>query len=341
MKPKWMAWEFWPYPVFYTPLYFHILFLAIRYRSLGVFLAVNPALFLGGFVEYSKWEVYKNLPQSKIPLTRLLPQAPTKREWQGILKEMELTYPLILKPDVGERGFGVKVIKSEEEAFRYFQDFSQNILVQEYIHAPEEWGVLVEKDPRTGKVQITSLSHKEIPFVLGDGSTELKTLMKAHPRYRVHQKRMEEYLQGELKRIPPREERVYLTEPVGNHCRGATFLSKQEFISPKMEEVFSRILSQFPGLYFGRFDVKCDSWKSLEQGDFSIIELNGAASEPAHIYDPQGKLLEAYRFLFRQWSTIARIGHYNRIKGAAVPGIKTIFKHILKHNKRIKEGPHD
>jgi hypothetical protein len=45
------------------------------------------------------------------------------------------------------------------------------------------------------------------------------------------------------------------------------------------------------GFYFGRLDVMYNTVEELEQGiNFSIVELNGAASEPTHIYDPKHSL---------------------------------------------------
>jgi hypothetical protein len=33
-------------------------------------------------------------------------------------------------------------------------------------------------------------------------------------------------------------------------------------------------------------DVMYNSFAELENGNFFVVELNGAASEPTHIYDP-------------------------------------------------------
>ncbi|MEP6475261.1 MAG: alpha/beta fold hydrolase, partial [Gemmatimonadota bacterium] len=53
MVSKWRRlthWEFWPMWAFYPPIALYVLYLAVRYRSLTLFTAVNPAIPGGGFV---------------------------------------------------------------------------------------------------------------------------------------------------------------------------------------------------------------------------------------------------------------------------------------------------
>ena len=45
------------------------------------------------------------------------------------------------------------------------------------------------------------------------------------------------------------------------------------------------------------------------------MELNGAASEPAHIYDPNMSLLKAYRHLFAHWQRLFEISIENHHNG--------------------------
>lgn len=88
--------------------------------------------------------------------------------------------------------------------------------------------------------------------------------------------------------------------PFGNHNRGALFLSRNEFISDKLEKVFNDLLNNIDGFYFGRLDIRFNTFEELEQGkNFSIIELNGAISEPTHIYDPKHSFWFGQRGIFR------------------------------------------
>jgi hypothetical protein len=61
------------------------------------------------------------------------------------------------------------------------------------------------------------------------------------------------------------------------------------------------------------------------------VELNGAAAESTNIYDPDGSLLSAYRWLFRQWSIAFAIGDANRRAGAQVTSISRLARLVFVH----------
>jgi hypothetical protein len=67
-------------------------------------------------------------------------------------------------------------------------------------------------------------------------------------------------------------------------------------------------LSKIEGFYFGRLDIRFNTFAELEQGiNFSIIELNGVKSEPSHIYDPKYSFLVGQREIFRHQKIIRKI----------------------------------
>jgi hypothetical protein len=76
------------------------------------------------------------------------------------------------------------------------------------------------------------------------------------------------------------------------------------------------ISSSIPGFFIGRYDVRYESVQELRSGQFTIIELNGAASEATSIYDEKTSIWQAYRTLYRQWELVYRIGAMNRRRGA-------------------------
>ena len=45
------------------------------------------------------------------------------------------------------------------------------------------------------------------------------------------------------------------------------------------------------------------------------MELNGAGSEPAHIYQPGFPLLKAYKVLFSHWKILYQISKINHLNG--------------------------
>ena len=69
-------------------------------------------------------------------------------------------------------------------------------------------------------------------------------------------------------------------------------LYSEKKLTEKLEKTFDKILSHINGFYYGRLDIRYEKFEDLENGlNFSIIELNGAMSEPTHIYDPKHSFL--------------------------------------------------
>src|SRR5690606_31094899 len=142
---------------------------------------------------------------------------------QSALQQIGLTYPFIAKPDQGERGSGVQVIRCEESQRLYCEESTGiPFLVQEYAPGPEEWGVFYIRLPSEKKGYIFSITIKEPTCVCGDGVSTLRSLILNDPRARymarVFLMRHHEHLDD----IIPANERVKLVE-AGNHCQGTIF----------------------------------------------------------------------------------------------------------------------
>ena len=98
--------ENWPMPIFYTPIFFYYLYNSLKYRKLNYFTVVNPALDTGGMCGFSKYESFKLLPPEVVPATILLENESYSESQIGdLLDKYNLSFPLIVKPDQGERGF--------------------------------------------------------------------------------------------------------------------------------------------------------------------------------------------------------------------------------------------
>jgi hypothetical protein len=63
----------------------------------------------------------------------------------------------------------------------------------------------------------------------------------------------------------------------------------------------------FEGLNFGRLDVKAESLEALKQGNFLLLEINGAKAEPVHIYDPQMSIYKIMSDIRFHWNTLFHI----------------------------------
>jgi hypothetical protein len=76
------------------------------------------------------------------------------------------------------------------------------------------------------------------------------------------------------------------------------------------------ICREIPDFYFGRLDIKYQSRELLEEKkSFCIVEVNGAGSEPTHIYDPRHSLFFAWKEIIRHLDYLYRISRENHRRG--------------------------
>jgi membrane protein DedA with SNARE-associated domain len=313
-------WEFWPAWVVNAPVVVWIAILAIRHRSLTVFTAANPGIADGGFVGESKSAILASLPQEWVmpwaaidrgngdTETRLaqLRSAMSARSWR---------FPLVFKPDQGERGVGVRWIADEQAARQYLAAEPRTVIVQVPHDGPFEAGLFYIRHPHDARGRLFSVTDKRFPIVTGDGRSTLAELIHRHPRYRLQASVFLTRHADRLDRIPAMGESVRLAN-AGNHAQGTEFLDGAHLITPALEMRIDDIARRIDGFYFGRFDVRYHDRQAFMEGrDFAIIELNGVSSEATHIYDPSRSLLGAWATLITQWSLAFTIGAAHRARG--------------------------
>lgn len=336
--PKWLKWEFWPFEVFYLPVAFLVMVHALRARTLAYFTLANPGMRMGGFSSYSKYEILSQLSSKYLPKTILFDGVPALPKLLAQMQAASISFPIILKPDAGERGWKVEKITDEAKAAIYLQDAPQQLLLQEYIDLPEEYGVMYYRYPDAKSGRINSLMKRQFLSVTGDGQATLLELFQQNERCLYHLDRMKQKYRNELHRILPEGE-LKVLEEIGNHNRGTTFIDAHSLISDELITAFDNAGSTLHEFYFGRFDVRTASFEELIKGNFKVIEINGANSEPAHIYDPDMSLLKAYGDLFRHWNIMFRISMQNRRRGFHAPTTGALYKVVRQHLKEKKAHP--
>lgn len=325
-------WEFWPMWAFYPPVVCYIAYLALKHRSLTLFTACNPAIPASGFVGESKSQILEGLRHAAdfIPRHQLLPAAAADRVAQAkaFLQAHQLTYPVILKPDAGERGNHVRVIRSDEDLAEYFRTFTHDTIVQEYA-VGDEFGVFYYRYPNEARGHIFSITEKKFPVVTGDGKSTLEQLILNDERA-VCMAQFYCDKQGErLYDVPRAGEQIQLVE-IGAHSKGTIFLDGTHYQTDALAAAIDRICCGFDGFYFGRFDLRVPSLEALQQGrDFKIIELNGVTSEATSIYDPKNSVFEAYRVLFAQWRIAFEIGRQNCARQHPPVSLRALVSLIL------------
>jgi hypothetical protein len=334
---KLFKWEFWPTWLFYLPVYVVYLWYSLRARTIMFFSASNPGMFMGGFVDYSKYDILKKIPQTVVPKTFLIEENDTQPQIiHTHLQNNDIDFPFILKPDRGERGFAVEKIDNREELENYLKKFRTRLVMQEFATQKLEYGVLYYRMPDEARGNISSVVQKVMPHIIGDGVSNLDSLLKTTERTSYFYKELSKAYKHRLNEIPENGKELILSD-IGNHCRGATFYNCNHLINERLIDTFDKLSKQIEGFYFGRYDIKADSEEDLYNGVFKIVELNGANSEPAHIYDPQMPLFKAYGFMFRHWKTIFRISVKNHKKGVPYMPMKEGIAITRNYFKRRKE----
>jgi hypothetical protein len=322
-------WEYWPWYIFYIPVFGYWLWLGLRARTIFFFSAANPSMRYGGIMGASKKEIMDGIPSQYHPKTVLLDKNASTEDLEQRMSAAGLTYPIILKPDIGERGFKVALISNATESADYFQEAKTDVLVQEYLDLPLELGVFYHRQPNQQRGAITSVVIKEMLTVQGDGQQTLKELIQRKPRAKMQLKRLEAVFADKLFDIPEMNQQVLL-EPIGNHNRGTAFLNGKHLINDQLVDVFDNISHQIDGFYYGRFDLRCQNVEALYSGDIKIMELNGAASEPAHIYSPNFPIMEGYKSLFSHWKLLYNISIANHKLGVPYMSIRSGLEAITK-----------
>ncbi len=309
---KLFNWEYWSFNTIYTPLYPYWFLLSAKARSFFFFNASNPTIDFGGFVLEKKSDIYNILPQAYFPKTLLIPPHTNSNRIQLMIASRGIQFPAIVKPDIGGRGRGVKKVENVDAAITYINSYKEHpMLVQDLIPYKNEVGIFYYRYPWMAKGHISGIVAKEFLTIEGDGISTIEQLLSKNTRYILQLATLRKMPSIDLKQVLANKE-VKVLVPYGNHARGAKFLDWSDKITPALVASIDAICQQIPHFYFGRLDLMYDTWSQMEEGkNISIVELNGAGSEPTHIYDPKHSLFYAYGEIIRHWKILLKISIYN------------------------------
>jgi hypothetical protein len=331
IKRMW-RWEFWPMSLFYAPVVIYILGLVIRYRGL-TFTAVNPGLPGSGFIGENKSDSLLQLQKNNTELTAktiLISQAATpEKKYQqcnAFMQKNKLTYPVVLKPDFGQRGIDVAIISNEKALVDYLASAVFDTVLQEYINGVE-FGVFYMRQPDEKDGQVFSITHKCFPSITGDGVSRLDELISQHPRLHYMTAFLFREHHDDLHTVPAEGEEVDVVR-LGSHCRGSLFLEGQQYSTPALHQVVDHLSKQISGFYFGRYDIRAESIDAFQRGEIKVIEVNGVTSESTNMYDPSYSVFTAYRILCKQWKLAFEIGQKNITQGSLPMTVKELVSKV-------------
>ena len=309
---------------------------ALKAGNLAFFTTVNPSLYMSGLYGTPKHQINRLIPAHLLPNTVFVGSEQKDIDWLvQRMNQQGLDYPVIVKPDIGERGLNVFKVHAKEDLQAIIEVVEGDLLVQEFVDLPLEITILCYRAPLSGTGGVTSVCYKEFLSVTGDGVSTIRDLINESPRAILQRQRLAGMM--DLDRIPADGERVDL-EPIGNHNRGTKFINGESMLDERLEAAMLDILDAMEGVHFGRLDMKANSLEDLREGkNFKVLEFNGVNSEPVHIYDPGHGIWRAYRDWARHWRLIGRIAHEQRqlgIKSRPVSESWAAFRDYLTYRKQ-------
>jgi sporulation protein YlmC with PRC-barrel domain len=259
----------------------------------------------------SKKEIYDLIPFEYYPSTLFFKASSSLQDILTLIKQRNLKYPLIGKPDIGMKGMMVKKLENEKELSFYVQNSKVDFLIQEYVPFKNEIGIFYYRYPNEEKGYISGIVKKELLGVTGNGVSTVEQLLLKNKRA-VLQLPVLRKTEKDKMNIVLKKDEEFIVVPYGNHVRGAKFLDDSRLIDEELTKTIDSICKKVDGFYFGRLDICYNDWEELKQGkNFSIIELNGSGSEPTHIYDPRHSVFWAWKEIAKHWKILYRVSKLN------------------------------
>lgn len=320
--------EFWPSYIFRLPIYFIGFYFWIKARHPRFFSAVNPDIWLW-FMEESKSSVYNLLKNKNYPSSIIVSIPSTISNIHNEIISSKINFPVIIKPNWDSVRWDnvYKIINTEELKDKIKKIKKWEYLIQEFIDW-EEYSIYYIKNPNDKKWKILWITKKEYPSISWDGKTNLWDLIKKHPRYKNYYKLFESDYGVDMSQIIENW-KIKNISYIWNHSKWCLFLDYSHKISKELIDIFDSLFEDHININLHRADIKTDSRENILLWNFTIIEVNcGVFAEPTYIYDPDYKLVNAYKHFYMIWDHAYKISKYNnKIKKIPYISLKEWFKY--------------
>src|SRR5688572_18802751 len=266
---RFARWEFWPPWLLYAPVVAWVAWLALRHRGVTTITTSNPGIPDGGVVGESKAEILARLPARYTIPSHRVAHGRGADALAAALAQMSAagwTFPLVLKPDVGQRGVGVRLVRSLQQLGDYLSAADSDVLMQPFHEGPYEAGIFYYRFPGHVRGTILSITDKRFPVIVGDGTSTIRRLIEEDPRYGLQSHLFFARHASVLDTVLARGDRMPLTI-AGNHAQGTTFLDGGHLWTPALEARIDAIARDYEGFFIGRFDVRYGSPEAFTAGD--------------------------------------------------------------------------
>ncbi len=346
-----------PPMLFYSPVAIRWLLLGIKYRSLLLPTVSNPYVEAGGLWGESKSRLMDQIGVDQrewvAPYTSVvISDRYNNNEMAAIIidamKGCSLDFPVVVKPDIGWQGYGVRSVQNEEELRKFIALYPVNahLIIQQLLPWEGEAGVFYSRLPGEEHGKVISLTLRYYPHVTGDGISTVRQLINSDVRSRFKNRF---YHGKEPLHVGLSEQKLDTVPEKGEICRlafigsirvGGLYRNASGSITDQLSRRFDEIGKSMPEFYFGRFDIKFKSLETLMNGeDFRIFEINGAGAEAIHVWDASTPLRKMYSELFHYQSLMFEISDLNRRRGFIPMPLREFYKLTKSYNNLISSYP--
>ena len=337
---KLFDWERLPNVVFLFPLIVWAIFRTLKSGTLWTLSAANPGLTFGGFFGFPKTEAYDLLPPEAYPTTVLVKPGADFDIVFSKIKAAGIEFPFVVKPDGGMVGLLVRVVEEEATLRKYHALVQADWMAQKMVHYTTEVGAFYVRHPDQEKGQLVGLNQKVPLSVIGDGRSTIGELVKNNEETIPFENEIFEKQEKNWNYVPAKGEFFQLIF-TGNRKNGARLVTQEDKIDDELIALFDKWSHYKNGIYYGRYDIKCESLESLRKGkDFAVLEFNGVHSGYGHLYHCDKKPGEVYKEIKRLWNVLYDISMANHKKGVPyisfVEGWKFVFRSLKTFRKLAK-----
>jgi hypothetical protein len=335
--PKWLI---------CVPLVLQWCWLALRYGSVTLPSAANPAITSGGLVGEGKLEYFASMgATARAATARYMGMrdaaASTPAQLAAELERHGLALPLVAKPDLGLCGYGVRKLDSLGALRDYAALYppGETFVLQQYLPEENEAGIFYARDPHTGAGRLIGLALRYYPRVTGDGVSTLEQLVRADARAARVLDSAAHASALDLAAVPAAGQVVRLST-IGSTRVGGLYRDGAALISAELTAAIDAIARDMGEFHFGRFDVRFGSARQLSGGaGFTIMEVNGAGSEAIQAWDPDTGLIAGLRMIFAKQRLLFAIGAANRARGVRPVGPLALMRLNWRQNRLIDLYP--
>ncbi|MEP6628320.1 MAG: hypothetical protein ABJA32_10070 [Ginsengibacter sp.] len=308
-------WEQWPFKILYAPIVPVWLWYMIRSGAVWFFTPSNPKLTFGGMEGEPKKEMHDLLPVELCPVYF---NVKPLLDFELIKQQMALagiSYPLIVKPEIGGQGILFRKIDDETHLREYHSKMPAEYFIQEFIKYPLEVSLFYYRYPFEKKGVITGFLQKIPMRVTGDGKSSLEELILQNTKSKKRLEELKAKHGKNFEKIIPLGEN-YILSYAANHNRGAHFIDLSKEINDDLVAMLDKISISINDFFYGRYDIMCQSIEDLKKGkNFVILEYNGCGAEPNHFYDTGYTLTGAWNEILKHWKILFEISRYNHQQG--------------------------